>query len=229
MVGAHGDSIHGTRQGPFSPQSWGVWTAKGPLAYPDKISIHILKPKDLSPIEFDRSIAWTPYLYGKTKTTPLKLTESPGGLVLAISKDSLAPIDAVIVLTHKSAERRGPDISKSGTRIEEDRIEVGIGKTACEDHLTLNVNRKARHGEKRCCKDRGPRSVCSHFPCAVRVNPSRDIGVCTDGAVRASAFSIGDSSLNTTSVQTDRKCSRLSVRLESRQDRSCIKREVSLI
>jgi alpha-L-fucosidase len=95
----HGDSIYKTHQGPFPPQPWGVWTARGPRDHPEKIYLHILKPNDHAPIVFDRSIAWRPFLHGKT--TPLKLTETQGGLVLDVPKDALAPIDTIIVLTPK--------------------------------------------------------------------------------------------------------------------------------
>jgi alpha-L-fucosidase len=95
----YGDSIHGTRQGPFPPQPWGVWTASGARDHPEKIYIHILKPQVYRPIVFDRSMAWTPFPHGKT--TPLKLTETQGGLVLDIPKDALVPTDTIIVLTQK--------------------------------------------------------------------------------------------------------------------------------
>jgi len=95
----HGDSIYGTRQGPFQPQPWGVWTARGRQDHPEKIYLHILKPKDYKPIVFNPSNPWTPFLHGKT--TPLKLTETPGGLVLDLPKDAIVPIDTIIVLTPK--------------------------------------------------------------------------------------------------------------------------------
>jgi alpha-L-fucosidase len=95
----HGNSIYATRQGPFPPEPWGVWTAKGPRRDPEKIYIHVLKPKVYKPILFDRSIMWAPFLHGKT--TSLKLNETPAGLILDLSHDALAPFDTIIELTRK--------------------------------------------------------------------------------------------------------------------------------
>jgi len=95
----YGDSIYGTRQGPVPPEPWGVWTAKGPRNHLEKIYIHILKPKLYTPIFFNRSNPWTPSVHGKT--SPLKLTETQGGLVLDIPEDAISPTDTVIVMTPK--------------------------------------------------------------------------------------------------------------------------------
>ncbi|MFI5456706.1 MAG: alpha-L-fucosidase [Isosphaerales bacterium] len=101
-LATYGESVYGTRRGPIPPQPWGVSTAKGSPA-DQKIYLHVLTPKDDEPIVFDRRLAWTPLLFGKTN--PLKLTERQHVLVLDLPKDARTPIDTVIVLSPKTRGR----------------------------------------------------------------------------------------------------------------------------
>jgi alpha-L-fucosidase len=95
----YGESIYGTRRGPLEAQEWGVSTTKGARG-DQRIYLHILKPKPGEPIAFDRSISWTPFLFGKT--TPLKLNRKPGVLELDLPEAALAPVDTIVVLQPES-------------------------------------------------------------------------------------------------------------------------------
>jgi alpha-L-fucosidase len=97
-----GESIYGTRRGPLEAQSWGVSTTKGARA-DQRIYLHILKAKTGEPIVFDRSISWTPFLFGKT--TPLSLNRKPGVLELDLPEDVLAAVDTLVVLQPEAKPR----------------------------------------------------------------------------------------------------------------------------
>jgi alpha-L-fucosidase len=98
----YGETIYGTRRGPLEAQSWGVSTTKGARA-DQRIYLHILKPKTGEPIVFDRSISWTPFLFGKT--TPLKWNRKPGVLELDLPEDAVAPVDTIVVLHPEATPR----------------------------------------------------------------------------------------------------------------------------
>ncbi len=96
-LATYGDSIYGTRRGPIAPRSWGVSTAKGEKDRPDEIYLHILKPDPRTPIILDKATSsWTPYLFGKDR--PLRLTQSPTGMALALPEDAVTPIDTIVTL-----------------------------------------------------------------------------------------------------------------------------------
>jgi alpha-L-fucosidase len=98
----HGETVYGTRRGPIEAQSWGVSTTKGDRA-DQRIYLHILNPKPRQPIVFDPSIAWTPFLLGKT--TPLKLVRKSGSVELDLPQDAIAPVDTIVVLVPEAAHR----------------------------------------------------------------------------------------------------------------------------
>ena len=93
----YGESVYGTRRGPIAPRPWGVSTAKGSTDRPSAIYLHILRPEAETPILLNAATAsWTPYLFGKA--TPMTLTQVPRGMALGLPKDSLMPIDTIVVL-----------------------------------------------------------------------------------------------------------------------------------
>ena len=93
----YGDTVYGTRQGPISPQPWGVSTVKGSRDHPAEIYLHILKPDPHSPIILNGTTAsWTPHLFGNGR--PLKTTRSPRGLTISLSDDAFTPIDTIVVM-----------------------------------------------------------------------------------------------------------------------------------
>jgi len=98
-LATHGESVYGTRRGPIPPQPWGVSTARGSREHPSKIYLHVLKPKDDTPIITDPTPTWTPHPFGKT--TPLTLSQTQDGRVLFLPKDARTPIDTIIVLSPK--------------------------------------------------------------------------------------------------------------------------------
>jgi alpha-L-fucosidase len=96
-LAAFGESVYGTRRGPFPPQPWGVSTAKGKQDHPTEIFLHVLTPREDAPIIFvNTAISWTPHLFGKT--TSLKLAKTQRGLVLDLPQDLRMPNDTIIVL-----------------------------------------------------------------------------------------------------------------------------------
>jgi alpha-L-fucosidase len=98
----YGDSVYGTRRGPIPPQPWGVSTEKGERGS-QRIYLHILKLKPGEPIVFDPTVAWTPFLFGKTD--PLGLTRRRGVLELDLPQKALAPFDTIVVLRPDSSAK----------------------------------------------------------------------------------------------------------------------------
>ncbi len=98
----HGETIYGTRRGPVESQSWGVSTIKGARG-DQRIYLHILNPKAGLPIVFDRSLSWTPFLFGKT--TPLRMNRKPGVLELNLPDVEPAPVDTIVVLEPEATSR----------------------------------------------------------------------------------------------------------------------------
>ena len=98
----HGETIFGTRRGPVEAQSWGVSTIKGARA-DQRIYLHILSPKAGLPIVFDRSLSWTPFLFGKT--TPLRMNRKPGVLELSLPDVDPPPVDTIVVLEPEAKSR----------------------------------------------------------------------------------------------------------------------------
>jgi alpha-L-fucosidase len=86
-----GDTIYGTREGPVSPRTWGVTTAKG-----NKIYVHILDWQDtylvLPPLEGIKSAE----TFDKRERVALKRLD--GALLLTVPRASPEMVDRVVVL-----------------------------------------------------------------------------------------------------------------------------------
>ena len=96
-LGAHGETVYGTRPGPIPPQSWGFSTTRGSREHPSEIYLHVLTPQDGAPIISDPSPSWTPHLFGKPN--PLTLTQTKDGPVITLPIELRTPIDTIIVLS----------------------------------------------------------------------------------------------------------------------------------
>jgi alpha-L-fucosidase len=86
-----GDSIYGTREGPVSPRSWGVTTAKG-----NKIYVHILNWQDkylVLPLLEGIKSAET---FGKGEKVVLKRLD--GAMLLTVPRASPETVDQIVVL-----------------------------------------------------------------------------------------------------------------------------------
>lgn len=90
----NGESIYGTRGGPFKPEKWGVSTSKGNLVY-----LHVLqaKGKELKLPALDQQVKKVSFLHGKE----LIFSQNNEGLLIKnISYDKLK-VDNIIVLELK--------------------------------------------------------------------------------------------------------------------------------
>ena len=54
-------------------------------------------------VPLKQAISWTPYLMGQA--TPLKLTQTRGGMILKIPEGAYTPIDTIVVLTPQAISR----------------------------------------------------------------------------------------------------------------------------
>jgi alpha-L-fucosidase len=90
-LGAHGDTVYGTRAGPISPRSWGVTTAKG-----NRIYVHILSWQEpylvLPPIAGVKA-AWDFDSHHK-----VELTDFRGQTLIAVPAAAPGDIDRIVVL-----------------------------------------------------------------------------------------------------------------------------------
>jgi alpha-L-fucosidase len=87
----NGESIHGTRGGPFTPRNWGAATQKG-----NKIYVHVL---DWS----DELLAIPPVANVKSASIlktgqKVSIQNVRGGLLLRLPKAQLDPVDTIVVL-----------------------------------------------------------------------------------------------------------------------------------
>jgi alpha-L-fucosidase len=91
-LGKNGESIYGTRGGPATPRPWGVTTQKG-----KKIYFHILDWQDtLLPLpKMPGIIRSAKFLKTGRK---VDIIDTSAGLVFNLPKESLDPIDTIIVL-----------------------------------------------------------------------------------------------------------------------------------
>jgi alpha-L-fucosidase len=90
----NGESIYGTRGGPFKPGRWGVSTSKN-----DKIFLHVmdLKKNSLNLPPLDQSISECYYLNGE-KTN---FTQSERDIIIDMSKIDRSIVDNIVVLELK--------------------------------------------------------------------------------------------------------------------------------
>ncbi len=90
---ANGDSIYGTKAGPFAHLSWGCATSKG-----NRLYLHVFDwPKDGKlrvPLNNDAKAAWL--LTDPDKK--LAVTREPGRLVISLPAAAPDPVDSVVVL-----------------------------------------------------------------------------------------------------------------------------------
>jgi alpha-L-fucosidase len=90
-LGAHGDTVYGTRAGPISPRSWGVTTAKG-----NRIYVHILNWQEpylvLPPVPGVKA-AWDFDSHQK-----VELTQFRGQTLLSVPPATTGSIDRIVVL-----------------------------------------------------------------------------------------------------------------------------------
>lgn len=90
---ASGPSIYGTRAGPVGPAAWGVSTVKADRS---EVYLHILEP-DAAPIVLGDAVAsLTPSTLAKQ--APLRIKQTPGGMVLELPPDVRSPVDTIVVL-----------------------------------------------------------------------------------------------------------------------------------
>lgn len=88
----NGESIYGTRGGPFKPGKWGVSTHKG-----DRIYVHVLEWDD-DKVELPASkeqIVSAALMDG----TAVPFEQTPEKTVLTLEKTRRAPMDTIVVLT----------------------------------------------------------------------------------------------------------------------------------
>ncbi len=104
-LATYGESVYGTRSGPFPPQDWGASTSKGSGAdrriylhvlKPVEVNLRLVKPKDKGPLVFDVTTSWVPHPLGKT--IRLALTQTERGLLLDVPEDARMPLDTIVVL-----------------------------------------------------------------------------------------------------------------------------------
>jgi alpha-L-fucosidase len=111
-LGSYGDSVYGTRAGPFPPQDWGVSTMTG-AAENRKIYLHVTTQEEIAlrlrraspdaPVSVDPTILWIPCLFGTTN--PLKSRQTDRGFVLDLPVTSRTAYDTIVVLTPKPVGR----------------------------------------------------------------------------------------------------------------------------
>ena len=88
---ANGETIYGTRGGPFKPRRWGVATEKGSTVY-----VHILDWQDeLLALPKIANIKSARMFKGGAK---VEVKEMDGGIVLRLPKGQMDPIDTIVVL-----------------------------------------------------------------------------------------------------------------------------------
>jgi alpha-L-fucosidase len=111
-LATYGESIYGTRRGPFPPQAWGASTARGSgqdrqiylhVIKPIEVNLRLKKPENDGPIVFDPTTSWVPHLLGKTTRLPLSQTDR--GLLLDVPADARTPIDTIVVLSPQPVAR----------------------------------------------------------------------------------------------------------------------------
>ena len=87
----NGESIYGTRGGPYKPEKWGVSTSKGNLIY-----LHVLhaKGKELKLGALDQKVKKTSFLHGKE----LLFSQNNEGLVIKNISYDKTKVDNIIVL-----------------------------------------------------------------------------------------------------------------------------------
>jgi alpha-L-fucosidase len=87
----HGETVYGTREGPISPRSWGVSTAKGNYIY-----LHILdwqEPYLVLPLLPRMKAAWAFDTHRK-----VQLRAIPGAVLLTVPPARAGAIDRIVVL-----------------------------------------------------------------------------------------------------------------------------------
>ena len=87
----NGESIYGTRGGPFEPETWGVSTSKG-----SKIYLHILNPKSkkLKLSAIDEKIITCHLIHGEE----IGFTQSDNGISIDLSELDKESVDNIVVL-----------------------------------------------------------------------------------------------------------------------------------
>jgi alpha-L-fucosidase len=90
---SHGETIYGTHEGPVSPRSWGVTTAKGKFIY-----VHILDWQEpylvLPPLPHVQA-AWAFDTHRR-----VALRGIPGAMLLTVPPASTGTVDRIVVLEH---------------------------------------------------------------------------------------------------------------------------------
>ncbi len=87
----NGETIYGTRGGPFKPRRWGVTTEKGNTVY-----VHILDWQDeLLALPKIANVKGARMFKGGAK---VEVKEMDGGMVLRLPKGQMDPIDTIVVL-----------------------------------------------------------------------------------------------------------------------------------
>jgi alpha-L-fucosidase len=89
-LGVHGESIYGTRGGPWRPQPWGVSTRKGPHAY-----LHVYRWPGEGPIVLP-AIGPRAVSARVLGAAPAELRENGDGLTVSVAPGSREPIDTVV-------------------------------------------------------------------------------------------------------------------------------------
>jgi alpha-L-fucosidase len=87
----HGETVYGTREGPISPRSWGVSTAKGNYVY-----LHILdwqEPYLVLPVLPHMKAAWAYDTHQK-----VELRTMPGAVLLTVPPAPAGTVDRIVVL-----------------------------------------------------------------------------------------------------------------------------------
>ena len=110
-LATYGESVYGTRRGPFPPQDWGVSTAKGEgqdrriylhVIKPMEVNLRLVQPRNHGPIVFDTTTSWVPHLIGKTDR--LALTQTERGLLLDLPARAAHSWDTIVILSPQRSD-----------------------------------------------------------------------------------------------------------------------------
>ena len=91
-VGKYGESIYGTRGGPFAPQTWGVSTQKG-----NRIYVHVLEAPGPS-LALTKPAKAIGAAYLLKNRSPVQFAENDFGLLLRLPQRAIDEVDQIIVL-----------------------------------------------------------------------------------------------------------------------------------
>ena len=121
----YGESIYGTRGGPFQPSDWGASTCKG-----NKIYLHILNWQDMPDMlpAPGKKIVSARLLTGGN----VRMAQKANGILIAVPPENRHPIDTIVVLdVEGNAQEIKPQAVSSGA--------LTVGKKAAASNVFQNL------------------------------------------------------------------------------------------